>query len=73
MTDSPTLPSYSGGVRYPVNMTPQKAGGLLCKVAARGVGSKKGKLVAKPVKGGGKGKSGLSKSTIKSITTISKK
>lgn len=72
MTDAPILPSYANPVRLPVGMTPQKAGSLLCKVAARGVGSKKGKLVARPIKGGGKGKS-LSKSIIKTITSVSKK
>ena len=73
MTDAPTLPSYPNGVRYPEGMSPFKAGALLFKVATQGVGSKKGKISPRGKSGAAKGKSGLSKSTVKTITSISKK
>jgi hypothetical protein len=70
MSDAPTLPSYSGGIQYHPNMNPFKAASLLMKVATKGVGSKKGKIQER---GKGGGKSGMSKTTVKTITSISKK
>ena len=78
MTDAVNNAGYNGVTLYPSDMSPFKAGSLLFKVATSG--SKDGKVFSlKQKKGSGKvqskskSKTGLSKSTVKTLTSISKK